>query len=467
MLIMDPLPPDNLSAPLPGNVAGEVSGRSAWSRSNLTLGQWQIWYELRLGSSSRPHYTRSPLSAAFTFYANLDTRLFRQAFQSVVERSDGLRTVFVEEDSVPQRHVLPSIPMAMDIVDLSATYQPSAAYEQWMAERDLRPLSPADRLFDSTLLRLSDQHYVWRLVLHRLIADSHTLGLVYRYTADAYAAAASGTIDALGALPSFEDYARHDRKQAGTAVAPEGRGSAQPLGRPAKPLPVPGERYVLDLGTERTARLRRTAAEAAAAAALGSDETGAAIFLIAASVLAALLARRRRCRCVYIDTDLDLRHLGPWQDTPGRISRAHTLTVEDVQQQSLDSLTARLGRELAKAYQGGQGAQNADRPVPACSALLQVDDVAFPPFAGAEVKVARLDTCYSLRKSGEAHEARLEPSICLRIEGYSGRDNLKAVFTFGSGHLGETRGPQLAQEYMRLLDALLSAREQPISSLCL
>ena len=463
MFIMDSLPPDNMSAPLPNNVPGESLGRSAWSRSNLTLGQWQIWYEPRWGASAQPHYTRSPLSAAFTIYANLDTRLFRQAFQSVVERSDALRTVFVDEDGVPQRHVLPSIPLAMDIVDLSATYQPAAAYEQWMAERDLRPLSPGARLFDSTLLRLSDQHYVWRLVLHRLIADSHTLALIYRYTADAYAAAAAGTIDTLGALPSFEEYARHDRMQAGSLFAPEGRSSSRPQGRPAKPLPVPGERYVLDLGIERTARLRRTAA---AAAAPGSDDTSAAIFLIAASALAFLLARRRRCRAVYIDTDLDLRHLGPWQDTPGRISRAHTLMVEDVQQQSLAGLTARLGRELAKAHQSGQVAQNSDRPLPACSALLQVDDVEFPPFAGAEVKVERLDTCYSLRKSGEAHEARLEPSICLRIEGYSGRENLKAVFTFGSGHLGETRGPQLAQEYMRLLDALLSAREQPIANLC-
>ncbi len=121
----------------------KVPQRSAWSRSNLTQGQWQIWYEQRSGSSARPHYTRSPLSAAFSFNASLDTRLFRQAFQSVVEHSDALRTVFVEEDGVPQRHVLPSIPMSMDIVDLSATYHPAAAYEQWMAERDLRPLSPA------------------------------------------------------------------------------------------------------------------------------------------------------------------------------------------------------------------------------------------------------------------------------------------------------------------------------------
>jgi len=477
MFIMETLPPNNMPAPMAGELAaeltGDLAGRSAWSRSNLTLSQWQIWHEQRSGALPRARYTLSPLSAAFTFQASLDTRLFRQAFQSVVERSDALRTVIIEVEGVPQRHVLPSLPMSMDIVDLSAAYQPGTAYEQWMAERDLRPLAPALRMFDSTLLRLGEQHYVWRLVLHRLIADSRSLALVYRHTADAYAAAVAGADDALAALPSFEDYVRQDRKQVGAPAAAEVRSSSRPQGRFAKPLPVAGERYVLDLGPERTRLLRHTAAELAAAAGAQGD-AGSALFLLSATALAALLARRRRCRTVCVDTDLDLRRLGPWQDTLGRVSRACTLAVDEPQQQSFAGLMGRLGKELAKAQQGGQAGQsvagqnaadqNANRPTPACYGLLQVDDLEFPPFAGAEVKVERLDRCYSARKPAEQQETKIEPSICLRIEGYAGRENLKAVFTFCSGHLGETRGPQLAQEYMRLLDALLSAREQPISS---
>lgn len=475
MFIMESLPPNNNPTPLPGEAPGEVLGalamRSAWSRSNLTLSQWQIWHEQRSGARQRPRYSMSPLSAVFTFHASLDTRLFRQAFQAVVERSDALRTVFVEDDGVPRRYVLPSLPLSMDIVDLSASYQPQAAYAQWMAERELRPLSPALRTFDSALLRLSEQHYVWRLVLHRLIADSRALALVYRYTADAYAAAAEGSVDALPALPPYEDYARHDRRQAvtpGKLASPlargKGRGSVRRQGSGARPLPTLGERYVLDLGPERTALLRRMASEMAAAGGTSGD-TGSPIFLLVAAALAAVLAQRRRCRTVGIDTDLDLRHLGPWQDTVGRISRTHMLTVEDPQQQSLSSLVGRLGGELTKVRQGGRPAQSSNRPVPSCCALLQVDDLEFAPFAGAPVKVERLDTCYNLRRDAEPHESRVEPIICLRIEGYSDRANLKAVFTFCSDSLGETRGPQLAQAYMRLLDALLSVREQPIGSL--
>ncbi len=463
MFIMESLPPDNSPSPLPGEVPGGLAVHSAWSRSNLTLSQWQIWHEQRPGARPRLRYPLSPLAAAFTFHASLDTRLFRQAFQAVVEHSDALRTVFVEVDGAPQRYVLPSLPLAMDIVDLSAAYQPEVAYEQWMAERDLRPLAPALRTFDSALLRLGEQHYVWRLVLHRLIADSRALALVYRYTADAYAAAAGGA-GALPPPPHFEDYARYDRKQAGPPAVGNGRGSVRPQSSRARPLPMLGERYVLDLGAERTALLRRTAAALAAAGEMPGGP-GAAVFVLAAAPLAAALAQRRRCRTVGIDTDVDLRHMGPWQDTIGRISRTHTFIVEDCQRQSLAGLVGRLGRELAQVQQGGQTALGADRPVPGCWAVLQVDDLEFAPFGRAEVKVARLDTCYNLRRSGEPHDPRVEPSICLRIEGWSGRENLKAAFTFCGGPVGETRGPQLAQAYMRLLDALLSAREQPIGSL--
>lgn len=461
MLTMESLPPNNSPGPMPG----ELPQRLIWSRSNLTLSQWQLWHEQRSGASYRPLYTLAPLSAAFTFHASLDPRLFRQAFQSVVERSDALRSIFVEEDGVPQRHVVSRVAQAMDIVDLSAVYQPVAAYEQWIAERDLRPLTPAARTFASTLLRLGDQHYVWRLALHRLIADSTSLALIYRYTAEAYAAATAGTVDTLRPLPSFEEYARHDRVHTDVAsVAVEGFTSSRPHSRLRQPLPVPGERYALDFGTERTAALRRKAADFVH---VGANGVGgrAALFLFSAAALAALLARLRKCRTVCIDTDLDLRHLGPWQETIGRISRACTLTLEDVQSQSLPGLAGRLGRELSKVQLGALTGPNGERPVPACRALLQFDDTVFGPFAGIDAKIERLDSCCSQRKHGEQRESKTEPCICLRIEGYAGRDNLRAVFTFCGAQIAQERGPQLALEYMRLLDALVSAREQPIQAL--
>jgi hypothetical protein len=437
------------STPSPSNhtpVPDELSQHLSWSRSNLTVSQWLLWYEQR-----RPQpYVLSPLSLAFTFFDRLDTRYFRQAFQSVADRSDSLRTVFVEEDGLPRRYVLPRLSMAMDIVDLSATSQPAVVCEQWLTERDLRPLSPALRPFDSTLVRLGEQHFVWRLALHRLIGDSRSLLLIYQYTAEAYAAVAAGTSDALRPLSAFEDYVSYDRKRVNNAALLEPWSSLRSHVHVSQPLPVPGDHYPFDLGTERTGALRRAASELAGDGIEGSS----ALFLLFATSLAILLVRLRGCQSVCIDTDLDMRPPGTWQDTIGRISSPHTLSVEVAEDELLPGLLSRLGVELERVRQQVRLAPITERSAAACRALLQVDDTTFPPFSGSAVKVDRLGACCSGRQVREQWETKVEPDICLHIDSYANRDNFKAVFTFCSGHVPHVQGSELAQEYLRLLDAL-------------
>jgi hypothetical protein len=437
----------------------ELRQQAPFRASNLTWSQWLLWHE----QHRRPAYLLSPLAAAFVFSASLDSREFRQAFQTVVDRSDALRTVFVDEGGVPQRYVLPRLPLALDIVDLSAAYQPAAAYEQWRADRDLRSLSPALRPFDSTLVRLGDQHYVWRLALHRLIADNRSLLLLYKHTADAYAAALGGTLDELPPLPPFEHFAVLDRQWALGAGLPEGRSATRAPVRFPVSLPVGGERFAMELGKERTMLLRRAAADLTAASAAGDPLRGqderAALFLLLAAGLAALLARLRGCRTICIDTDIDLRTAGLWQETVGRISRPQLLTVEVTDDETFAHLLRKLAAEFTRVQQHPQHSPTSERPLAACRALLQLDETTFPPFAGLPVKVERLDTCFSQRR---ARESKIEPAICLAVDGYNSADNLRAGFTLCGGHLSQGRGAELAQEYIRLLDALVIAREQPL-----
>jgi hypothetical protein len=185
---------------------------------------------------------------------------------------------------------------------------------------------------------------------------------------------------------------------------------------------------------------------------------GAALFALCAAGLAVLLARLRGCRTVCIDTALDVRATGQWQNTIGCISRPQRLTVGVTEGQTPAHLLRTVGAALAQVQQQRQVAPAGEHPA-ACRALLQLDDVTFPPFGEFAVKVERLDTCYSLRKT---RAPELEPVVCLAIDSYNSPDNLKAAFTLCDGHLPNGRVPELAQAYLRLLDALIAAREQPL-----
>lgn len=425
---------------------------SPWSQSNLSLSQWLLWQE----QHRQPLYVLSPPAIAFTFLANVDAKHFRQAFQSVVDRSDALRTVFVEEDGIPQRYVLPRVPQAMDVVDLSAVSQPLLAYEQWHAERDLRPLSPALRPFDSTLVRLGDQHYIWRLALHRLIGDSRSLLLIYRRMAEAYAASAAGVLDALPLLPGLEEYIDQERRRVEDAARLDALAPAR-RDQLRRSLTVPGERYAVDFGVERTMQLRRAAQDVLPE----TSFDGSNLFLLCAAALAALVARLRGCRKVTIDTELDQRGRELWTETIGPISRSLSLAIKTAPEDDMGSLLRKVTQEFLRVQDKLQVAPVGTRPAAPCRVLLQIDDLTFGPFGELPAKVERLDGCCSRRKARRERESKLEPALCLWIDSFGNRENLRATFDC-CGHPAQGRGPQLAQEFLRLLDALLAAREQPL-----
>jgi hypothetical protein len=432
---------------------------SPWQHSNLSLSQWLLWHEQRRGAP----YVLSPLAMAFSFFTKLDTKHFRQAFQSVVDRSDALRTVFVEEGGVPRRAVLPHLPLAMEIVDLSQAYQPLLAYEQWCSERELRPLAPASKAFDSTLVRLDDQHYVWRLTLHRLIGDSRSLLLIYQETAAAYALASPEMMDALPPLPCVENFIEYERQQLAEQLGSmrflDGLAAPHPRPHVPRPLPLPGERYTAELGAERTARLRQSAQDLLPPGQYASCR----IFLLCAGALVALMAQSRNCPTVCIDTDLDTRAPGPWESAIGRISRMASLTVTPAPGEESGGLLREVIEAFAAGHAPGQVPALGVRPAASCRVLLQVDDMTYAPFAHLPVKVERMDNCCSPRKGRQARDKETAPALCLWIDSYGSRENLRATFVCCGQQL-HGQGPQLAEEYIRLLDALLAARAQPVQS---
>ena len=184
---------------------GELSQRLIWSRSDLTLSQWQVWHEQRLvratalysllrclrpspsmgasipASSGRPSSRSS--SAAMPCAAYLSKKMVCRSAMSYRDfPGHGYRRSFGRL----------SAGGCLRAVDGRTRPAPAGAGCAHVCQH---------------AVRLGEQHYVWRLALHRLIADSCSLALVYRYAAEAYAAAAAGKMETLRPLPSFEAYA--------------------------------------------------------------------------------------------------------------------------------------------------------------------------------------------------------------------------------------------------------------------
>ncbi|HEU5218429.1 MAG TPA: condensation domain-containing protein, partial [Gemmatimonadales bacterium] len=195
----------------------------------------------------------NPGAAAYTMpgalrlRGRLDQRALEQALNAVVSRHEALRTVFALEQDVPVQVVRPSLRVELPLEDLTAL--PPASREARIQEAlggfANRPFDLAQGpLLAAALLRLGPEDHVFLLVLHHIVADGWSMGVLYREIQQAYQALTAGREPAFAPLPlQYPDFAVWQRK-----MAERGKFAGDvSFWREALRAPLP----VLDLPTDR------------------------------------------------------------------------------------------------------------------------------------------------------------------------------------------------------------------------
>ncbi|HEY5876410.1 MAG TPA: AMP-binding protein, partial [Ilumatobacteraceae bacterium] len=120
----------------------------------------------------------------------VDPHRLADAFRSVVEASDALRTRIVESGAAVRAELITDVPPT-EIVSLAR-----ADASAWADARVRRPIDITQFGFDSAILCHEDGTVSWYLALHHTITDATSSALVFAATAAAY----------FGADPQLESY---------------------------------------------------------------------------------------------------------------------------------------------------------------------------------------------------------------------------------------------------------------------
>ncbi|MCL4185199.1 MAG: AMP-binding protein, partial [Burkholderiaceae bacterium] len=165
---------------------------------------------------------------AIRLVGELDTRALAQALQAFVDRHPALRTCFEQDDGVPVQRVAPHVETELPVVDVCARARPPATAlpedaNESAGDGTLDPALDAeiDRLaeapFDlahgpllrARLLRISTTDHVFVFVVHHIVADGWSIGLLARELPLLYRRARCGEPPALPppAQFDFRDYA--------------------------------------------------------------------------------------------------------------------------------------------------------------------------------------------------------------------------------------------------------------------
>ena len=173
---------------------------------DLTKSQLLIWTGQKINPSS-PMYN---MALAFELAGAIDVAKFQLAFQKMLASSDAMRTVFVEEEGKPRQKIYEEFSYEMMVEDFSNKMHTLA---EWLKKRSQVQFKINECLFDSILVKIADNRFIWFFNQHHLITDAWAMTLQYKMVAAFYQRLVEGEESSDLSFPPFEKYILHEAAQ--------------------------------------------------------------------------------------------------------------------------------------------------------------------------------------------------------------------------------------------------------------
>lgn len=178
----------------------------------LSFAQQRLWFLDQL----EPHSPFYNLPVAVRMSGRLNLAALERTFAEIIRRHESLRTTFAHGDEHPVQIVHPPQPFTLDIEDLSELAHSEREDE---AERRAREAScqPFDLglgpLLRIKLLRVGEEEHVALLLMHHIIADEWSMGVLVQEITTLYEAFSNGLESPLPELTvQYGEYAMWQRE---------------------------------------------------------------------------------------------------------------------------------------------------------------------------------------------------------------------------------------------------------------
>ncbi|HEY6327751.1 MAG TPA: amino acid adenylation domain-containing protein, partial [Blastocatellia bacterium] len=180
-------------------------------RAPLSWAQQRLWFLEQLDSSSAAYHVPS----AFRVIGPLRFAVFTQALREMARRHEALRTTF-DLDSGQPMQIVSDCRIDLEMVDLSnrdaSAREP--VVEELVKQAAIRPFDlSVGPLLRAILLRIAPQEHVIAVVLHHIISDGWSLGVIVSELSALYDAFSNGGASALNELAiQYADFAIWQRQ---------------------------------------------------------------------------------------------------------------------------------------------------------------------------------------------------------------------------------------------------------------
>ncbi|MFC3881219.1 amino acid adenylation domain-containing protein [Algoriphagus namhaensis] len=151
---------------------------SQQAQSTLTGSQQSIWASQKFA----PESTANHLPHTFELEGKIDPSAFKKAFKGLIATNDSLRTVFHEsEDHEVLQLVLEEFDYDLEFLQINPS-----EIKDWINDRIQKPIDLHNCTFDSVLIQLEDERFIWYLNIHHILADATTFKVLFEEMAKLY-----------------------------------------------------------------------------------------------------------------------------------------------------------------------------------------------------------------------------------------------------------------------------------------
>ncbi|HEV2801336.1 MAG TPA: amino acid adenylation domain-containing protein [Pyrinomonadaceae bacterium] len=318
----------------------------------LSFAQQRLWFVHQLEPANASYNCAS----AVRLTGNLNVEVLERSLSEIVRRHETLRTTFVAPEGKPLQVVSPARPVNLPFIDFS----------RWLAEEreaEARRLlkREAQRHFDLAagpllrvmLVRLGADEHLLLLVMHHIISDAWSLGILVREVAALYEAYAAGNASPLAELTvQYADFAHWQLQQSRDE---EFKSHLDYWRRQLKELPseptlatdFPRTDERTFASAVHTTRLSRELVDRLRAL---SSAAGATEFMTLVAVFNALLQRHNNSREIILGTDIANRRHAELESLIGFFVNLLVLRTDLSGDPTLRELLARVKEVCLSAY---------------------------------------------------------------------------------------------------------------------
>ncbi|WP_223432480.1 non-ribosomal peptide synthase/polyketide synthase [Pseudomonas sp. GL-B-26] len=444
------------------------AGVEAEDRQALSYAQQRMWFLWQLDPQSGAYN----LPGAVRLTGCLSLSALEQAFASLIERHETLRTVFQRQADDTLLQVPASAPQVIDQVDFSAL--PATERERSVAQAaEQQSVLPFDLetgpLLRVTLLKLAEQEHVLLLTLHHIVSDGWSMNVLIDEFIRCYDAFEAGAQPQLTPLPiQYSDYSLWQRRwlEAGEQARQLDYWQAQlgdehpvlelPTDHPRPAMPsYRGTRYEFAVDAQLAEQLRATA-----------QKHNITLFMLLLGAFNALLHRYTGQTDIRVGVPIANRNRAEIEGLIGFFVNTQVLRTQ------LDGQT-RVGDLLRAIKETALGAQaHQDLPFERLVEALKLErslshTPLFQVMYNHQPQVADISTVSTA--SGLAlgvieWEGRTT-QFDLTLDTYEKGGKLHAALTYANDLFDATTIARMAQHWTHLLQGMVSDSQQRISDL--